>query len=233
MKTLPSLSIFFPAYNDSRSLPSLVSRAYNAAKTVTRNFEIIVVDDGSTDHTAEIVRKLQNQYRHLRLITHPINRGYGGALISGFAAARYDWVFYTDGDGQYDPSELLQLVKLVTPRIDVVNGYKRKRHDPWYRIAIGALYNWCIRVLYHPPIRDIDCDFRLIRKSLLKRLDLQSQSGAICLELITKLHTNGAHFAEVPVHHYPRLFGRSQFFSLSRIVKTIRDLPQADHHMHP
>lgn len=232
MRRLTSLSIFFPSFNDAQILPSLVNSAYKAAKAITRDFEIIIVNDGSSDHTAEVVRSLQHHYRPIRLITHPTNLGYGAALISGFTAAKKEWVFYTDGDGQYDPSELLLLVKRATTGLDVVNGYKRQRHDPWYRIAIGALYNWFVHVFYRPPIRDIDCDFRLIRRTLLRRIHLTSQSGAICLELITKLHSVGARFAEIPVHHYPRRFGRSQFFSFSRIVKTIRDLPPADHHMY-
>ncbi len=232
MRQITSLSIFFPSLNDAQSLPYMVTRAYEAARSITHNFEIIIIDDGSTDDTLRVVSELRRHYRHLRLVTHPKNRGYGGALISGFTAAKKEWVFYTDGDGQYDPSELTLLINKASSRTDVVNGYKEKRHDPLMRIIAGSIYNWFIRIIYHPPIRDIDCDFRLIRRSLLKRLDLTSQSGAICLELVTKLHHRGARFREVAVHHYPRLFGRSQFFSLRRIAKTIEQLPPVTHHMY-
>lgn len=225
MQRLSSLSIFFPAFNDAPSLPRLISRVHKAAKAVTNDFEIIVINDGSTDDTVTIVKKLQRTYRSLRLITHRKNKGYGGALLSGFAASKKDWVFYTDGDGQYDPAELTSLVRLITPEIDVVNGYKIQRHDPWYRIAIGTMYNMCLRFVFHPPIRDIDCDFRLIRRKFLQRVPLQSRSGAICLELIMKLKHQGAQFMETPVHHYERQHGRSRFFSLTPILQTARDLP--------
>lgn len=218
MKTLSSLSIFFPAYNDAQSLPLLVARAEKTAQKVTKKYEIIIVNDGSTDDTEVAIKRLG-----VRRVTHPKNRGYGAALISGFNAARYDWIFYTDGDGQYDPSELSKLVR-YSEKNDIVNGYKILRHDFWYRILIGNVYNTALHILFRLPIRDIDCDFRLIRHSTLQGVSLKAQSGAICLELITKLQKRGARFAEVAVHHYPRPFGRSQFFSFSRIVKTWSDL---------
>lgn len=225
-KYVSSLSVFFPAYNDARSLPFLIARATKAVKTITKDFEIIIVNDGSTDNTTEVIRELRRNYKHLRLVNHKTNRGYGGALITGFTKATKEWVFYTDGDGQYDPMELIQLAKRVSSRTDVINGYKRKRHDPWYRTVIGITYNLFIRILYHPPISDIDCDFRLIRKKCVKGLRLTSQSGAICLELITKLEQKGARFAEIPVNHYQRVFGKSEFFSFDRIIQTIKELPK-------
>lgn len=224
MKPLPGLSIFFPAYNDAKTLPRLIRDAHDTAKKLTDRFEIIIVNDGSSDDTATVVTRLTRQYPMLRLITHPVNRGYGGALMSGFRSAAYEWVFYTDGDGQYDPKELLLLARRVKPDIDVVNGYKTKRHDPWYRILIGTWYNAILQKIFHPPIRDIDCDFRLIRASRIRAIDLSSRSGAICLELMMKLKRTGARCTEVAVSHYPRASGRSQFFSFGRIWTTFTDL---------
>lgn len=223
MKHLSSLSIFFPSLNDAKILPYLIARAHTAAQKVTRNFEVIVVDDGSTDNTKEILRELCRHYPHLRIVTHHANKGYGGALKSGFRVAKKDWVFYTDGDGQYDPMELTRLVGTLTPTTDVVNGYKTKRADTIVRTLIGFLYNLATQTLYHPPIRDIDCDFRLIRRKNLTKISLTSTSGIICVELITKLYASGARFAETPISHYVRRFGRSQFFQWKHIYQTLVD----------
>ena len=160
----------------------------------------------------------------MRVITHPANRGYGGALRSGFAAATREFVFYTDGDSQYDIAELPVLLHLVGPATGLVNGYKLKRHDPAHRVWIGKVYNLCARILFHIRIRDIDCDYRLIRRSLLDKANLTSTSGTICVELVRKLELSGCEVKEVGVHHYPRLYGRSQFFRLRSLAVTFLEL---------
>jgi glycosyltransferase involved in cell wall biosynthesis len=150
-------------------------------------------------------------------VFHEHNRGYGGALRSGFAAASKEWVFYTDGDAQYDPRELERLVEKVRPDVDIVQGYKIKRHDPLHRIIIGRVYHWAMKILFNLKIRDVDCDFRLIRKSALDKIQLTQDSGVICLELVRKLQASGARFEEVGVSHYFRTYGKSQFFNFKRI----------------
>src|SRR5258708_3731075 len=129
---LSSLSIFFPAYNDQHTIGELVKVAIRTARQVTNNFEVIVVNDGSQDRTGLVLERLQKKYRELRVHTHPQNRGYGAALISGFTQAKKNWIFYTDGDGQYDPSELTKLTALASSQTYVVNWYKRERHDDFY-----------------------------------------------------------------------------------------------------
>lgn len=220
MKKLSSLSVFFPTLNDANILPSLITQAYTAARTHSKRHEVIIINDGSTDNTARVLAGLKKRYPRLKVITHKTNKGYGGALISGFAAAKYDWIFYTDGDGQYDPTELSRLVERATSRIDVVNGYKTKRADNLVRKIIGSIYNWTVHIFRSIPIRDIDCDFRLIRKTALQKITLSNTTGAICLELITKLDLAGARFDEVEVSHYPRRFGRSQFFRWNHLLRT-------------
>lgn len=224
MKKISSISIFFPTLNDANVLPDLISKAFTAARLVTHNVEVIIVNDGSTDDTKNVVKKLQKRFPALRVITHTTNQGYGAALISGFNASKKDWVFYTDGDGQYDPMELTKLVKKAKPNIDVVNGYKTKRADSWIRTVTGNLYNWFAHRIYPLPIADLDCDFRLIRRSKLQKIHLTSSSGAICLELVTKLQKAGARFTEVPVSHYPRRFGNSEFFRFHHLKKTLLSL---------
>lgn len=223
-KPLPSLSVFFPAYNDAGSIGGLVERANDVARALADDVEIIVVNDGSRDETAGVLQELQTRLPTLRVVTHASNRGYGGALRSGFAAARKDWVFYTDGDGQYDPAELSRLVTALRPGVDWVNGYKLVRRDPYIRILIGSAYNALVRALFRIAIRDVDCDFRLIRRSRLEPIQLESDSGAICVELACQLHARFTTFAEVGIPHYHRRYGGSQFFNVHRVFETGRQL---------
>lgn len=223
MKVGEGISAFFPAYNDAPSLPGLLRRAFSALEQATDDFEVIVVNDGSRDETAAVLEQMRRELGpRLRVVTHEKNRGYGGALRSGFEAASKDLVFYTDGDGQYDPAEIHLLLEQWTPDVGLVNGYKRLRQDPWHRIFIGNVYNRVARFLFRIRIRDIDCDFRLIRRALVENLHLESTSGTICLELVRKIEMTGCGVAEVAVSHYPRLHGRSQFFRWRSLLSTAR-----------
>ncbi len=218
------LSIFFPAYNDSGTIASLVIAARATAQKLTSDFEVIVVNDGSADHTAEIADELARTYPEVRVIHHPKNRGYGGALRSGFSGATKEFIFYTDGDAQYDPSELELLWPKMVGGVDVVNGYKISRSDPMHRIIIGRVYHHTVKMLFGLKVRDVDCDFRLLRRSVFDRIALEHNSGVICLELMKKLTDAGCVIAEVPVHHYHRAFGKSQFFNFPRLWHTALDV---------
>jgi glycosyltransferase involved in cell wall biosynthesis len=221
----PSLSVFFPAYNDALSLPGLLRKTFEVLERHVEEYEVVVVNDGSRDNTAEVLDDLRRAYApHLRVITHPENRGYGGALRSGLGAAKKEFVFYTDGDGQYDVGELPALLALAGPGTGLVNGYKLERQDPLHRIWIGSTYNFCARLLFRIRIRDIDCDYRLIRRTLLDQIHLTSTSGTICVELVRKLELSGSEVKEVGVHHYPRLYGRSQFFRVRSLAVTFYQL---------
>ena len=214
------LSVFFPAYNDSGTIASMVIRAVKAASELTSDFEVIVVNDGSGDGTAEIADELARTYAQVRVVHHPQNRGYGGALRTGFRTASKELIFYTDGDAQYDPAELSLLWAKMTPDTDLVNGYKISRSDPCHRIVIGRLYHHIVSILFGLKMRDVDCDFRLMRRAIFERIDLEKTSGVICLEMMKKIHDGGFRIVEVPVHHYHRAFGKSQFFNFRRIAKT-------------
>lgn len=220
-----SLSVFFPAYNDAPSLPGLLSTTFKVLREQVADYEVVVVNDGSFDNTAAVLATLARKYApHLRIVTHAENRGYGGALRSGFAAASKDLVFYTDGDGQYDVGELPKLLDCASADVGLVNGYKLERNDPWHRIWIGNVYNAFARFLFRIRIRDVDCDFRLIRRSLLEDIQLTSTSGTICVELVRKLEMSRCRVVEVGVHHYPRLHGKSQFFRVRSLFKTLIQL---------
>jgi glycosyltransferase involved in cell wall biosynthesis len=221
----PSLSVFFPAYNDAPSIGPLVRKTFEILREHVADYEVIVVNDGSRDNTAVVLEDLCREFApFLRVVTHPDNRGYGGALRSGFAAAAKDCVFYTDGDGQYDVSELPSLLEKMTPDTGLVNGFKLERQDPAHRIWIGNVYNFCARLLFRIRIRDIDCDYRLMRRALLNHIRLTSTSGTICVELVRKLELSGCKIEEVGVHHYPRLHGKSQFFRVRSLAVTFFQL---------
>src|SRR5687768_2913633 len=179
-----SISVFFPCYNDAHTIGALVERAGEVLATVADDYEIIVVNDGSRDDSAAVLRALQERLTRLIVVTHETNRGYGGALRSGFARASKELVFYTDGDGQYDVGELPIMLMLLTDDTHFVNGMKMTRQDPPHRVVIGNLHRFVTRWAFWLPINDVDCDFRLIRRSIVERVVLRSGSGSICVELV-------------------------------------------------
>jgi glycosyltransferase involved in cell wall biosynthesis len=219
-----SISAVFPAYNDGGTIPSMVLRARQALQDHCDDFEIIVTNDGSADYTGEVLESLAEICPELRVIHHPQNRGYGHALRTGFGAATKDLVFYTDGDAQYDPGLLGQLIEHLDDDVDIVNGYKISRNDPWHRIAIGRVYHHLMRLLFGYQIRDVDCDFRLIRKHCFEAVTLTSPDGTLPLEMVKKWTDAGFRFVEVPVPHFHRVYGRSQFFNLPRLLSVVVEI---------
>jgi glycosyltransferase involved in cell wall biosynthesis len=146
--------------------------------------------------------------------------GYGGALRSGFETASNDMIFYTDGDAQYDPAEMELLWTKMAADVDLVNGYKISRSDPWHRIVIGRIYHHTVKIMFGLHVRDVDCDFRLMRRTVFDRVRLEKNSGVICLEMMKKIQDAGFRIVEVPVHHYHRAHGQSQFFNFRRVFRT-------------
>ncbi|MBA3948088.1 MAG: glycosyltransferase family 2 protein [Herpetosiphonaceae bacterium] len=216
----PSISAVFPAYNDGGTIGSLVVTTLHTLSELTDDYEVIVVENGSTDYTLEVLEDLAATHPRLRVMPHRVALGYGGALRTGFAAATKELIFYTDGDAQYDPRELKLLVPYMQPSIDIINGYKISRSDPLHRIVIGRIYHHLMKLAFGFKLRDVDCDFRLIRRSVFEVVELElleSPDGTFPLELVKKLQDAGFHFAEVPVHHFHRTYGTSQFFNWRRL----------------
>jgi glycosyltransferase involved in cell wall biosynthesis len=220
----PGVSIFFPAYNDAGTIASLAIIAHMTARQITDDYEVIVVEDGSPDHTGALLDEMARYFPWLKVVHHDRNRGYGGALRTGFATASKELIFYTDGDAQYDPRELERLHEAMTPAVDFVNGFKIGRSDPLHRVVIGRLYHWFVKLSFGLRVRDVDCDFRLIRRSVFDRVRLTRSSGVICVELMKKVQDHGFRLAQVPVHHYHRTYGKSQFFNFPRVARTLVDL---------
>ncbi|MFH0964831.1 MAG: glycosyltransferase family 2 protein [Planctomycetota bacterium] len=219
-----SISAFFPVYNDARSIGKLVAEA---SAVLQRNFdrwEIILVNDGSEDDSAQVLDRLAASDSRIRTVHHPRNRGYGAALNSGFLHSTGDLVFYTDGDAQYDPAEL----ELLLDRLDgadMVNGFKLSRSDHAVRIFEGRLYQTCSRILFGLTVRDVDCDFRLFRRHVVEAfMPLRSVGGTVGAEILSKVHDQGFKIAQTPVHHYPRPYGHSQFFRAPRIAHAVLEL---------
>jgi glycosyltransferase involved in cell wall biosynthesis len=218
------ISAFFPCYNDAATIASMVNLTLTTMDDVGVVGSVVVINDGSTDASASVLADLAAREPRLRIVTHERNSGYGAVLLSGFASATKQWVFYTDGDAQYDPSELALLVQQASDDVDVVQGYKLRRADSLTRRVVGRVYHRFVALFFGLEIRDTDCDFRLIRKAMLDKVELEHTSGAITVELVKKLQDAGAVFTEVGVHHYRRVYGTSEFFTLPAVAQTLLDL---------
>jgi glycosyltransferase involved in cell wall biosynthesis len=220
----PSISAFFPAFNDAENLRVQIPRTIETLQQLTGDYEVIVVDDGSTDDTSAVLDSLRQQFPCLRVVRHAKNLGYGAALQSGFRNSAKELIFYTDGDGQYDSGELRNLLAELSPEVDVVNGFKIHRADSAHRSIVGNTYQKLVKTLFRLKIRDVDCDFRLVRRQVMETIQLTSLSGAICVDLMCQIERGGHQVAEVPVHHYPRLHGHSQFFRVMPVIRTALDI---------
>jgi glycosyltransferase involved in cell wall biosynthesis len=220
----PSITAFFPCYNDAGTIASIVVIADRTLRELADDYEIIVANDASTDNSAIILDELSGRYPRLRVVHHATNHGYGGNLRSMFALATKDLIFYTDGDAQYDPAELSKLYSCLAPGIDVVQGWKIERHDPLHRKVIGRVYHHFVKWWFGLHLRDVDCDFRLFRRHVLESFPLESNSGCITVELMTRVEQGGFCVVEVPVHHFFRAYGQSQFFNFGRVARTLEEL---------
>ena len=234
------ISVFFPCFNDAGTIPSLVMEALTVLRGITSQYEVVVVENGSTDYAWDVLDELERLYGpdgvdpvergRLRVLRYPCALDYGGALRAGFGACRYPLIFYTDGDGQYDVRELralyatLELEEAAGHQVDVVMGNKITRNDPLHRRFISWAYHHSMRRIFGFGVHDVDCDFRLIKRHVFDAITLTQNSGAIALELMTKVQLAGFRTVEVPVNHYHRAYGVSQFFRVGRIAKVLVSL---------
>lgn len=218
-----SISMVLPAYNEEANIALAVERADAALAATGLDCELIVVNDGSRDRTGEILRELAARYPRLRIVEHFPNRGYGGALRAGFAAATREWIFQSDSDNQFDYMELQRLIELA-PGHDFVVGYRRPRRDPLLRRINGWGWNLLIRLLFGYVARDIDCAFRLFRREALAHVPLTSNGAMISTELLAGAKARGYRIIEVRVTHLPRQGGHPTGANLRVILRAFRDL---------
>ena len=221
MMRLKSVSAFFPAFNDAGTIPTMIIRVLQTLPEVADEYEVIVINDGSTDDTGRVLDEMARLYPQLHVIHHLQPSGYGGVLRAGFAAAQKEWIFYTDGDAQYDSRELALLARAAAEGVDMVNGYKIKRHDPYHRVLIGLAYQYFVKFAFGLIIRDVDCDFRLMRRAIFDQVKLESTTGTITFEMVKKIQDAGYGIVEVPVRHWYRQYGHSQFFNFPRVARTL------------
>jgi glycosyltransferase involved in cell wall biosynthesis len=222
-KPLSSLSVFVPVYNEEANIPLVIQDALEYCNKVTDQFELIIVNDGSSDHTVKIVESYSRQYPQIRLVSHSRNRGYGAAIKTGFKSARYDWIFFTDSDRQFRFDELPHFVTF-TERADYVVGYRRRRRDPLLRLILAQgflrIWNYC---LFGLTIRDVDCAYKLIPRALIENVKLSTESAITVTELIYRLNKAGYTYVQVPVTHYSRPYGHQTGSKPKVILKALKE----------
>ena len=218
-----ALSVFYPCYNEQDNVRRVVGEAMAFLPTVSDDFEVILVDDGSRDRTGAIIDELAAGDPRIRGVHHPVNRGYGAALVSGFRAATKELVFYTDGDGQFDIAELPALLDLIG-RYDIVSGFRRHRRDSLIRRLNAWLWSRLVTRLLSVRCRDVDSAFKLYRREIFDRIDMKSTGALIDAEILARAVRAGFTLAEVPVSHRPRVAGRQTGAKLSVILRAFREL---------
>jgi glycosyltransferase involved in cell wall biosynthesis len=205
------ISVVLPAYNEEDNIKKAILDIDSFLKKYFRTYEIIIVNNGSHDKTQEIVSSLIKKNKKIKLVRLKTNNGYGSGLRSGFAKAKYQYIFYTDADNQFDIRELSAFKPLIG-KYDIICGYRRNRQDPRMRILTANVYNTIINILFRLNVRDIDCSFKLYRKEVFDAISLKSNTGLIDAEILIKAKKSGFTFApQLPVTHYPRTLGSSSY----------------------
>lgn len=222
-----TLSVFFPAYYDEKNIDKVVHKAVKVLNEIgLKDYEVIIVEDGSPDRTAEVADELAKQYEKVRVIHHPYNMGYGMALRSGFNAAKMEYVFYSDGDNQFDLEELKKFVALL-PYTDIVSGFRIKKQYSTFRKITSFVYNLILRLLFDLTDRDIDCAFKLYPRELFDKIDLESKDAFIDAEIAIKARMLNYKTTEVGVTHLPRLDGISTAARPRAIWRAIKEIIRA------
>jgi glycosyltransferase involved in cell wall biosynthesis len=220
----PSISAFFPAYNEEANIAALAEKTAAVLSRIAGEWEVIIVNDGSKDKTAEVARGLEAKDARFRLVDHGVNQGYGAAVKSGFKAARHEWVFFTDGDGQFDVDELEGFTSLMEKN-DLVIGYRIKRADPMQRKLNAWAWGTLVKTLFGlKGVRDIDCAFKILRRRVFDTFQLETTGAMISTELLVKSQKNGFTIVEKGVNHYPRRAGVQTGAKLSVIARAFKEL---------
>lgn len=220
---LSSLSVFFPLYNEEDNIAKLAQKAFEVIPPLADKFEIIFINDGSRDRTAERLLEISLKFNNIKIVNHGKNRGYGAALKSGFLNAQYEYVFFTDGDCQFDLSQIDRLIALIG-FCDGAMGFRQNRSDPFYRILNAKVYNLLVRILFGLKVKDIDCAFKLIKKKALDSVKLKSESQFISAELLIKVKKNGFILKECGVDHFSRKSGSATGNSPKAIISSFKEL---------
>ncbi len=217
-----NLSVVMPAYNEEANVEPMVEAVLQTFQPITSDLEVIIVDDGSRDRTAEKIRGLA-QYPNVRLIQHPKNLGYGAALFSGFASAKNEWVFLTDSDRQFNLDEFSKLLPHIQ-HADLVIGYRAPRRDPFHRRLYGWGWNLLVNILFGQTARDVDCAFKLFKREILDHITIRSRGATFSAEFLARAKRAGYKIVEIPVSHLPRRAGKPTGARMDVIVRAFREL---------
>jgi glycosyltransferase involved in cell wall biosynthesis len=220
---IPGISVFLPSHNEEGNVERVVRSWLAECPHVADNSEVIVVDDGSRDRTGEIAERLVTEDSHVKVVRHPVNRGYGGAVISGIRAATQPYVLLCDGDGQFDPADLEKLTPWV-PEYDVVCGRRAHRADHLMRRVNGKAWTTLVRVLLGITISDIDCGFKLFKREMLDGMELRAHGAMISTELMARVAGRHAKVKEVDVQHLPRLTGEQSGANFKVVARAFKEL---------
>jgi glycosyltransferase involved in cell wall biosynthesis len=219
----PEISLFYPMYNEEGNIELAVRRAHEVLGPLTSAYEIIIVNDGSTDRTGEIAVRLARESPRVRVVAHENNLGYGAALRSGIGAARLPLIFYTDGDNQFDLGELPSLLPLLAGA-HIVTGYRFNRQDGLIRLLNARIFNFASGLLFGFCVKDINCAFKIYRKEIFSRMRLLTTGAIIDLEILAKAKSLGYRIREVGVSHYPRRAGSQTGARSSVILRAMREI---------
>ncbi len=217
-----TLSVVLPAHNEEANIEFVVRRCLEVLPHLVRDFEIVVVDDGSRDATPQIVDRLAAEDSRVIALHHEVNRGYGDALMTGFAHTRGDYVMFMDSDRQFDIADLERLLPYVG-RYDIVAGYRIRRRDPPLRLLYARIFNLAVRLFFGLHLRDVDCAFKVFRGDLLRGIHLEFGGALINTEILAKARRRGATLTEVGVHHYPRLVGKQSGGTFRVVFRAMRN----------
>lgn len=222
---IDSLSVFFPAYNEEKNIAATVTHAIKVLKDLKiSQWEVLIINDGSFDKTAEVVYELEKEYKHVRLVNHKYNKGYGGALKTGFNESRYPWIAFADSDGQFDLGEISKFIE-KTDTADLVLGFRIKRADSLVRRIYTFGWSMIARILLGLSVKDYSCGFKLIKKEVFESIQpLEGEEKVTQIEMLVKAKKLGFKFAEVGVYHYHRKFGKQTGANLKVVIKSIVDL---------
>jgi glycosyltransferase involved in cell wall biosynthesis len=218
-----SLTIFFPCYNEEANVERVTLTAVEAARRVADEWEVLIVNDGSRDRTGEIADRLAREVPGVRAVHNQPNLGYGGALARGFREARKPWIFYTDGDGQFDFNELDRVLPLLRD-YDIVSCYRMNRSDSWLRKANAWAWGTLVNLLFRLRLRDVDCAFKVYPRSFIERIELRSRGALIDTEMLAKARRLGLRIGQTGVHHYPRTAGAQTGANPRVILRAFREL---------
>ena len=220
---MPSLSVALPAHNEAENIEKMVRAVLKTVSTLTDDYEVIVVDDGSTDGTAEVVRRLASEYPQVRLVRHEVNQGYGAAVYDGVYSATKELIFFTDADLQFELADLHKFWPEIE-RADMVIGYRPERADPWHRRLFGWGWSWLTNLLFGYTARDVDCAFKLFKREVIENIDIRSRGATFSAEFLVRAKRKGYTIHEIPVRHLPRLAGSQSGARLSVILRAFKEM---------